>query len=88
MRLQQALEATSNFVPDHFERFREHIDPVWIEEALCATGFASLRPRRLPAEQVVWLVIGMGLMRNESIWANKRCSARGRKTSAHASGQG
>ncbi len=67
MRLQQALEATSNFVPDHFERFREHIDPVWIEEALCATGFASLRRRRLPAEQVVWLVIGMGLMRNESI---------------------
>jgi hypothetical protein len=67
VRLQQALEATSPFVPDHFERFRAHIEPVWIEEALCATGFASLRRRRLPAEQVVWLVIGMGLMRNESI---------------------
>jgi hypothetical protein len=67
VRLQQALEATSNFVPDHFERFREHIDPVWVEESLCATGFASLRRRRIPAEQVVWLVIGMALLRNESI---------------------
>jgi hypothetical protein len=67
VRFEQAIEATSNFVPDHFERFREHIDPVWIEEALCATGAASLRRRRLPAEQVVWLVIGMALMRNESI---------------------
>lgn len=67
MRLQQALEATSSVVPNQFERFREHIDPVWIEEALCATGFASLRRRRLPADQVVWLMLGIALMRNESV---------------------
>ena len=67
MRLGQALEATSSIVPEQFERFREHIDPVWIEESLCATGFASLRRRRLPADQVVWLILGMALMRNESI---------------------
>ena len=54
-------------VPAEFGRFRQHIDPVWIEEALAATGTASVRRRRLPAEQVVWTVLGMGLMRNESI---------------------
>ena len=37
------------------------------EEALAATGTASIRRRRLPAEQVVWLVIGVALMRNESM---------------------
>ena len=47
--------------------FREHIDPTWIEEALDATGTASVRRRRLPAEQAIWLVIGMALLRQESI---------------------
>ena len=54
-------------VPAEFGRFRQHIDPAWIEEALVATGTASVRRRRLPAEQVVWMVLGMALMRNESI---------------------
>lgn len=67
MRLAQALVTTASFVPAQFERFREHIEPGWIEESLCATGFASLRRRRLPADQVVWLILGMALMRNESI---------------------
>ena len=44
-----------------------HLTPEWIEETLDATGAASLRRRRLPAEQVVWLVIGMALMRGRSI---------------------
>lgn len=67
MRLAGALETTAFVVPSEFEGFRKHIDPVWIEEAVCATGFASLRRRRLPADQVIWLVLGMALMRNESI---------------------
>jgi len=67
MWLQQVVETTALIAPDQLGRFRQHIDPVWIEEALVATGFASLRRRRLPAEQVVWLVLGMALMRNESI---------------------
>jgi hypothetical protein len=54
-------------VSGSFDRFRSHIDPAWIEEALLATGTATVRRRRLPAEQVVWLVVGMALMRNESI---------------------
>jgi hypothetical protein len=67
MRLQQAVDATSYIVPEQFDRFRQHIDPIWVEEALHATGFASLRRRRLPADQVIWLIVGMALMRNESI---------------------
>ena len=46
---------------------KQHLNPEWIEEALYATGTVSLRKRRLPAEQVLWLVIGMALMRDQSI---------------------
>lgn len=49
------------------DRFRADLDPEWIDQALAATGTATLRRRRLPAEQVVWLVLGMALYRNRSI---------------------
>ena len=39
----------------------------WIEEALASTGTASIRKRRLPAEQVVWLVIALALFRRISM---------------------
>nr|WP_267898818.1 transposase domain-containing protein [Sorangium cellulosum] len=39
----------------------------WVEQALAATGTATLRRRRLPAEQVMWLVLGMALMRDRPI---------------------
>lgn len=68
MHLAEALAIVSEaLVAEKLDQFRGHIDPDWIEEALDATGTASVRRRRLPAEQVVWLVIGMGLLRNESI---------------------
>lgn len=50
-----------------FDRVRASIDPDWIDEALEATGTATLRRRRLPAEQVIWLVLGMALYRNRPI---------------------
>jgi hypothetical protein len=66
--LQRALESLPGFVvPSDFGRFREHIDPALIEEALWATGTTTIRRRRLPAEQAIWLVIAMALMRGESI---------------------
>lgn len=49
------------------DRFRADLDPEWIDQALAATGTATLRRRRLPAEQVIWLVLGMALHRNRSI---------------------
>jgi len=54
-------------IPETLEDFRRQIDPEWILAALAATGTASLRRRRLPAEQVIWLVLGMALFRNRSI---------------------
>jgi Insertion element 4 transposase N-terminal len=63
--LSAALEHTAESSPfTTLETFRKHLDPAWVEEALAATGTASLRKRRLPAEQVIWLVIGMALMRD------------------------
>lgn len=68
MDLARQLEYFPGFVvPEAIDRFRAHIDPVWVEEALAATGTATVRRRRLPAEQVLWLVVGMALLRNESI---------------------
>lgn len=50
-----------------FEIFSAHLDPAWIDAALAATGTASIRRRKLPAERAVWLVIGMALLRDRSI---------------------
>ena len=44
------------------------IDPAWIEQALQATGKASIRRRKLPAEHAVWLVIGLALFRQMPLW--------------------
>jgi len=49
------------------ERFAASIEPEWIDQALEATGTASIRRRKLPAEQVIWLVLGMALYSNRSI---------------------
>ena len=67
MHLEKALSQIAAITPDRFDDVRRHIDREWVEQALQATGTATLRRRRLPAEQVVWLVIGMALLRNRSI---------------------
>lgn len=67
MDLGQAFECVAEVVPPDLKRFQDHIDPVWIEEALEATGTATVRRRRLPADQVIWMVLGMGLLRDEAI---------------------
>ena len=50
-----------------FDRLAEHLPCEWIEQALAAHGVASIRRRRLPAEQVVWLVIALALFRRQSM---------------------
>jgi hypothetical protein len=67
MRLRESLEAVAALSPEGFEDLRRNVDPEWVLQALEATGTATLRTRRLPAEQVVWLVIGMALFRDRSI---------------------
>ena len=52
--------------PD-WARLGEHLPTEWIEDALSYAGAASIRRRRLPAQQVVWLVIALALYRHRSV---------------------
>ena len=63
----EALAHTASLTSGTYTTFRQHLDPAWIDEALLTTGTATLRKRRLPADQVVWLVIGMALLRDRPI---------------------
>ena len=68
MNLDEALhEVAAVSEGDRLEGLKQHLNPDWIEEALAASGIVTLRRRRLPAEQVIWMVIGMGLIRNQPI---------------------
>ena len=68
MHLAKDLQAVAEFgeLPEP-KIVLSRIDPEWVEAALKATGTATARRRRLPAEQVLWLVIGMALMRDRPI---------------------
>lgn len=68
MSLEQDLMACGEYVPADLQRFAALLPPVWVEQALAATGTASLRRRRLPAQQVIWLVVGLALFRDLPIW--------------------
>lgn len=68
MRLQETLIETQLRVPETLSPFSELIDPSLIEQVLQHTGKASIRRRKLPAEHVIWLVIGSALYRNSPIW--------------------
>jgi hypothetical protein len=71
MHLEEPLTYLATFANGtgqfQFQDLRRNVDREWVEQALQATGTATIRRRRLPAEQVVWLVIGMALFRNRSI---------------------
>jgi hypothetical protein len=68
MLLQECLDQTHQFAtPEQWGVVRRSIPPAWIEQALAATGAATLRRRRLPLEQAVWLVLGIALLRDRSI---------------------
>ena len=60
----EALAFASEVTPEAFPRLLAHFDRDWIEEALLNTDAATMRRRRLPAEQTVWLVLGMALLRD------------------------
>jgi hypothetical protein len=66
--LSSQLHATTDVLPvAGLSRLAEHLPLAWIEQSLKATGTASIRRRRLPAEQVVWLVIALALYRHQSM---------------------
>jgi hypothetical protein len=64
---QVLLDVGAGERPESFELFSRHLDPEWIRRALHNTGTATVRRRKLPAEYVVWIAIGMGLFRDRSI---------------------
>ncbi|RKE93332.1 IS4 family transposase [Xenorhabdus ehlersii] len=62
------LQATAEFnYPESLDAFSQNIPMAWVTKAVKETGRATVRKRRFPAEQAVWLVLGIGLMRNRSI---------------------
>ncbi len=68
MRISESLASVAASAnPGVANEFHRHIDPSWVEEALKATGTATVRRRRLPAERVAWLVIAIALFRNRPI---------------------
>lgn len=54
-------------LPESFEGLKTKLDISWIESALATHNVATVRNRKLPAEQVVWLVVGMALYRDRPI---------------------
>lgn len=68
MSFSTTLATTILNAPSQLDKFSEWIDIDWIKTALKETGKASIRKRKLPAEHVVWLVIGLALFRNQPIW--------------------
>ena len=68
MNLGAEVYLVSRFAkPEAVESVCKRLNPDWVEEALVSTGKASVRKRLLPAAQVVWLVVGMALLRNRPI---------------------
>jgi hypothetical protein len=70
MKLEQALLETNFFAkPETLRNFQRDLPQEWIERALSLNkGSATLRRRRLPSEQVIWLVLGMALFRDRPIY--------------------
>jgi len=67
MSLQQELEITALTQHDSIANFARHLPSRWLMAIIGAKGFATVRKRRLPLEQLIWTVIGMCLMRDRSI---------------------
>ncbi len=67
LSLTECLEVTAAATPVAFPNLLRHLDPTWVEEALLNTGTATLRRRRLPADRMVWLVLGMAVLRDMPI---------------------
>lgn len=66
------INETLHFLANHLEspdwrRLGEHLPVQWIQEAVQRTEATSIRHRRLPAEQVVWLMVALALYRHKSI---------------------
>lgn len=64
---QQLLDLGDLFNFSDLSTFTQNIPVEWIESALHLSNQATIRRRRLPADQVLWLVLGMALFRDEPV---------------------
>ncbi len=53
--------------PESLSLFQKDLPLDWVNQALSDTNKASMRRRKLPAELVVWLIVGIGLYRDRPI---------------------
>ncbi|MFZ5560780.1 MAG: IS4 family transposase [Pseudomonadota bacterium] len=68
MLLHDQLQLTHELAtPEHWTTIQQHLPEAWLERALTDSGIATLRRRRLPLQQAIWLVLGMALLRDRSI---------------------
>jgi hypothetical protein len=66
------FDDTLHFLANELEspdwgRLGQHLPYEWVEQAVQNTESTSIRHRRLPAEQVVWLMVALALYRHKSI---------------------
>lgn len=64
---QQLLDLGDLFNFSDLSTFTQNIPIEWVESALHLSNQATIRRRRLPADQVLWLVLGMALFRDEPV---------------------
>lgn len=68
MLLTDQLQLTHELAtPEHWTTIQQHLPEAWLEQALADSGIATLRRRRLPMQQALWLVLGIALLRDRSI---------------------
>lgn len=62
-----ALEELRSVGTNCVEVFGSALDVEWVQQALRTSDGVTVRRRKLPRDAVLWLVIGMGLLRDHSI---------------------
>lgn len=67
MHLGRALLESSEILPSNTNKFLEHVPDEWLNTAAELSSQVTIRRRRLPSEQVMWLVLGMAFFRNKPI---------------------
>lgn len=65
--LSHCLSLLSEVIPPDLATLSQDLPAELIEQALASTATAAVRLRRLPAQQVVWLVLGLALFRHLNI---------------------
>ncbi|WP_020406688.1 transposase domain-containing protein, partial [Hahella ganghwensis] len=64
---QDLLDLSDLFNFSDLSSFTQNIPVEWVESALRLSASATIRRRRLPSDQVLWLVLGMAMFRDEPV---------------------